>query len=238
MHSKFTIFNSNKILELGLSTKVKKTFFKKTITLSIKNDYILISVPHYFTDYAIHNLIADKMTWIKKKIIERKNYFKRKKINFLNGDKLYFFGSNICLKVILAKKTEIYFTNNFIKVFVARKNTNIKTVLEKWYKSKSFNYLEERATYFAKTMKLSLTSVTIRNFKRRLGSCSNKGDITFNWKIIMLPKEVIDYIVVHELSHLIHFNHSKNFWKTVKVFCPKFKQHKDWIKKNIQMLDW
>ena len=87
-------------------------------------------------------------------------------------------------------------------------------------------------------MGLKPSYVKIKNFKKRLGSCSIKGEIVFNWKIIMFPRDIIDYIIIHELSHLIYFNHSKNFWNTVEKFCPDFKGHKDWIRKNLEMISW
>ena len=87
-------------------------------------------------------------------------------------------------------------------------------------------------------MSVKYNSVKIKNFKRRLGSCSYKNDIVYNWRIIMCPKEIIDYIIIHELCHTVQFNHSKNFWILVKEFSPYYKDHKSWLKKNIEMLHW
>ena len=156
----------------------------------------------------------------------------------MSGDKVFLYGAEVILDVIKGKTTKIILSANIIKIFLGRKNANTKYALETWYKKKSFDYTEKRTNYLSNAMCLKYRSVKVRNFKRRLGSCSIKGDIVLNWRIIMFPKEVIDYIIIHELSHIIHFNHSKLFWNTVKKFCPKFKEHKLWLKKNSQMITW
>ena len=81
-------------------------------------------------------------------------------------------------------------------------------------------------------MNVKYNSVNIKFYKRKLGSCSYNGKLAFNLKIITLPKKVIDYIIVHELCHLKHFNHSKDFWCLVEKYCPDYKDQKKWIKKN------
>ena len=86
-------------------------------------------------------------------------------------------------------------------------------------------------------MNVRYNSVKIKNYKSRWGSCSSKGDISFNWKIIFAPENIIEYLVVHELSHLIHFNHSKLFWNKVKEFQYNYKENRKWLKENGYKLD-
>ena len=81
-----------------------------------------------------------------------------------------------------------------------------------------------------KKINLNYNGFSVRSFKRRLGSCDNKKHISFNWKIILMPKQIIDYVVIHELCHIIHFNHSKLFWEEVSNFCPEYKSHKIGLK--------
>lgn len=83
-------------------------------------------------------------------------------------------------------------------------------------------FIVERTSYFSSLLKVEPCSVRIGNAKTRWGSCNSKGRINYNWKIIMCDDSVIDYIVIHELSHLIHMNHSKSFWNEVKKFAPNY----------------
>ena len=125
-----------------------------------------------------------------------------------------------------------------MEIFHKRKNINVKKTLEQWYRLRCYLLLENRLKYYSKKIKIKYNGFSVRSFKRRLGSCDNKKHISFNWKIIFLPKQIIDYVVIHELCHIIHFNHSKLFWKEVSNFCPKYKSHKSWLKNNFSILDY
>ena len=84
-------------------------------------------------------------------------------------------------------------------------------------------------------MKVEYKNFKIRSYKRRLGSCDSRKCLSFNWKLILMPIEIIDYVVIHELCHILHFNHSKLFWKEVSIYCPDYKKQKNWIKDNINL---
>lgn len=78
--------------------------------------------------------------------------------------------------------------------------------------------------------------IAIRNQKTRLGSCSSKKNLNFNWQIIKFPVKIMEYVVKHELAHLVHHNHSKNFWNQVASMDPDYKLHHKWIKENAQKI--
>ena len=81
-------------------------------------------------------------------------------------------------------------------------------------------------------MNLYPKKVKVRSYKNRWGSCAYNGDISYNWKLIMLPEKIIDYVIVHELAHTIHRNHSKDFWSSVESIMPDYNEHKQWLKVN------
>lgn len=90
--------------------------------------------------------------------------------------------------------------------------------------------ISERARYYAEIMKVSYGRITIRNQKTRWGSCSGKGNLNFNCLLMLAPEKVIDYVVVHELCHLIEMNHSKAFWAQVERVMPDYKVQRQWLK--------
>ncbi len=90
--------------------------------------------------------------------------------------------------------------------------------------------IRERVTLFAPKISTDFGRVTIRDQKTRWGSCSSKHNLNFNWKLIQAPKEALDYVVIHELCHLIEFNHSKRFWKLVGEQMPEYEAWKKWLK--------
>ena len=92
--------------------------------------------------------------------------------------------------------------------------------------------ITKRVSYFARLMGVSYRNITIREQKTRWGSCSSEKNLNFNWKLILAPPEVLDYVVVHELCHLKEMNHSKAFWDEVEKVMPEYETYKLWLKEN------
>lgn len=92
--------------------------------------------------------------------------------------------------------------------------------------------IPEKVRHYARIMNVSYGRITIRNQKTRWGSCSEKGNLNFNCLLMLAPNEIIDYVVVHELCHLIEMNHSKAFWKQVEHVMPDYKSHRQWLKEH------
>ena len=103
-----------------------------------------------------------------------------------------------------------------------------KKVVE-WYKIAAYKKLLERVSFYERVIKVSISDLQIKTLKRTWGTCSKKGVVIFNWKLIMAPLYIVDYVVVHELCHLIHLNHSNLFWEQVKKVIPRYKQYKKWL---------
>lgn len=104
--------------------------------------------------------------------------------------------------------------------------------LEKRYRSAARTQFEQRCTYYRPLTGGSYTSVTIRDQKTRWGSCSSRGTLSFNYRLIFAPPAVLDYVVVHELCHLTHMNHSRDFWNLVGSVMPDYKTHRRWLKEH------
>ena len=100
------------------------------------------------------------------------------------------------------------------------------------YKRKAKAVLEEKCRCFAERMGVSYGTVTVREQKTLWGSCSAKGNLSFNWKLVRMPEEIMDYLVVHELAHRVEMNHSPAFWAVVERELPDYKRRRDWLKKH------
>ena len=92
--------------------------------------------------------------------------------------------------------------------------------------------LLKKCRYFAERMGVSYGTVTVREQKTRWGSCSAKGNLNFNWKLVLMPPGVLDYVVVHELAHRREMNHSAAFWKVVATWMPDYKKYRKWLRDN------
>lgn len=89
----------------------------------------------------------------------------------------------------------------------------------------------EKAAYYAKLMQVDYKNITVRDQKTRWGSCSSKGNLNFNWRLIMAPEPVLDYVVVHELAHRLEMNHSPRFWQQVAAVMPDYQVHRNWLRR-------
>lgn len=108
-------------------------------------------------------------------------------------------------------------------------------ITEKQYKDylkSAATILNEKVQYYSKIIGVSYNHVTIRNQKTRWGSCSSKGNINLNWKLILMPDEIQDYVIIHELCHLIEMNHSPRFWRHVHKFCNNYQNCRMWLREN------
>jgi len=114
----------------------------------------------------------------------------------------------------------------------AQRDLLVKESLKSWYKSQAQKLLPEQVDYYAKLLNISYNKLRVKDQKTRWGSCSNKGNINLNWRIIMAPNQVTAYVIIHELTHLIFLNHSKDFWKTVEQYLPDYKKWRKWLAKN------
>lgn len=115
---------------------------------------------------------------------------------------------------------------------------NADTYILTWYKEQARKLIRERTYFYSKISGLQFNSVTIGSVAAttRWGSCSSQKNLNFNWKLIMAPLPVIDYVVAHELAHLKELNHSRDFWETVRKMHPVYREYRTWLKRHGHLL--
>lgn len=120
--------------------------------------------------------------------------------------------------------------------FIIHTNTmdveKIKIAFEKWYRAETLEIVTKRIDYYSDNFKDKVTNIRVKEQKRRWASCTGKNAILFNWRISMARVDILDYIVVHEMCHMDHRNHSKYFWNRVGEIMPNYKEKHDWLKIN------
>ncbi|MCM1145647.1 MAG: M48 family metallopeptidase [Blautia sp.] len=107
-----------------------------------------------------------------------------------------------------------------------------RTALENRYKEAARSYIPQRVAYYHAKTGGSYQRITIRDQKTRWGSCSSKGTLSFNWRLMLAPPSILDYVVVHELCHLTHMNHSAAFWQAVEAIYPDYRIARKWLKEH------
>ena len=202
---------------------------RRTLSLTInENAELIIRAPKRLSIEKIQDFINEKENWInrKKRLIE--NQIKDVTINH---NKLLYLGDLFPINVEQNASKELFFTG---EEFIANsiEPDSLSLSIKKWYKNKFKEIALPRVAYFANKHNLMVNQVRIKNQKTMWGSCSSKNNINLNYLLLMAPMGVIDYVIIHELVHTIHRNHSTDFWDSVESIMPEFQEHKRWLKKN------
>ena len=202
---------------------------RKTLSLTINdNAELIIRAPKRLSIEKIQDFINEKENWInrKKRLIENQI-----KDVTSNHNKLLYLGNLFPIYVEQNASKELFFTG---EEFIANsiEPDSLSLSIKKWYKNKFKEIALPRVAYFANKHHLMVNQVRIKNQKTMWGSCSSKNNINLNYLLLMAPMGVIDYVIVHELVHTIHRNHSTDFWDSVESIMPEFQEHKRWLKKN------
>lgn len=120
------------------------------------------------------------------------------------------------------------------------KLANLKITRSKINISKeiAYNYLKNRSNFFARKLQVDnlLNEISIKDYRTKWGTCDSKGNLTFNWRLLLLPKQLSDYIIIHELCHLRHLNHSKRFWNFVSEYCEQYKEYRKILGNDYHLL--
>jgi len=202
---------------------------RKTLSLTInENAELIIRAPKRLSIEKIQDFINEKENWInrKKRLIENQI-----KDVTSNHNKLLYLGNLFPINVEQNASKELFFTG---EEFIANSidPSSLSLSIKKWYKNKFREIALPRVAYFANKHNLMVNQVKIKSQKTMWGSCSSKNNINLNYLLLMAPMGVIDYVIVHELVHTIHRNHSTDFWDSVESIMPEFQEHKRWLQKN------
>lgn len=201
---------------------------RKSIALVIDNEAnLVIRAPHNTKDKEIADFVDKKRHWIIDKQ-HQVSVFGEKHSPLLieTGESILYLGDTYTLLRDDVSEIKISSTNILIP-----ENYNKENVVT-WMKNEASKLLNERVAKYAGLMGITYESVKMSEAKARWGSCSVKNNLNFAWRLIMCPIAVIDYVVIHELSHVTYKNHSPAFWARVKTVLPHYKEQQDWLKVN------
>jgi predicted metal-dependent hydrolase len=224
--------------------KIVRKPHRKQLTITVNTaNQIIVKANITLPLSRINEFVKSKYDWIKK--ICEKNRSAALLYNpkrFVDGERFLCLGKyySLCLKKATRAHIELncnsldfFIPNRFFKNTVYKKNKLIT-----WYKCAAYEVIFKKICYFKKIIGVEVSEIMIRDLKRSWAICSTDGILTFSWRLLMAPLEIIDYVVVHELSHRICHNHSSKFWRKVESIMPEYKKHKAWLKKNENCFLW
>lgn len=202
---------------------------RKNLYIQIKNNEVIVKAPRHVSKSRIQKFIIEKEKWILKVLEKQKNMEKNISKEYINGEEFFYKGEKYILNIKYGNKNEkianIY--GNELTVRIKENQEDEKKQIEKQIDNFYFQMAEielsESMERLTKLMNVMPESFRVKRLKRVWGNCSSKKVISLNYNLIKYSKKAMDYVVIHELSHLKHMNHSKDFWNMVGRYMSDYK---------------
>ncbi len=213
---------------------------RKTSCIQIdRHGSVFIRVPNRVTMKEVEGFIDRKVEWIRRHLEawqERNN--NRVSRLYEEGETALYLGKSYPLKIVPAQDLPLLLNEEGFQLSAEYSTPpKAREAFLTFYRENGLKVIGPRVAYFQNLMGVASQKIRMSNALTRWASCSSKGSLNFGWKCLMLPSSVLDYIVVHELAHLIYMNHSKLFWREVEKILPDYKQEYSWLRTNGAALD-
>ena len=212
------------------AVEVVRSNRKRTVSIQFKNEGVVVRVPKTLSTACIRELITRKTRLILKKLEEISVATPVLAKKMVCGEAMPYLGKNFQLRIIPGIRSHVVLEGDYLNVITDAKTTDVKLLIISWYKEHALCHLLGSVQKYANIIGVSPTCIKVKHYKARWGSCSLKGEVYFNWQIILAPHDVIDYVIVHELCHIIEHNHSPRFWKLVEKYIPDYLERKYWLR--------
>ena len=208
---------------------------RKTASIYIERDgEVSLFVPKWIDDQQIEELIESKRKWIYTNLAEWEDLnATRVDREFVNGEGFLYLGRSYRLKIVADQDVPVKLLSGYFCLRSSEDDSIESADLFKaFYRQKGRERIPERVALYQASMGVSAASIKVQELQNRWGSCTPTGGLSFHWKAMMAPLSVIDYIVVHELAHLKHLNHTTEFWNEVDKALPDYRERKEWLRVN------
>ena len=213
---------------------------RKTLTLQIAEGKLIVRAPLRLPKYEIDRFVASKTKWIEDKLAQsRERLEQRETFSLTYGKTVLFRGQEHTIAAKGGRAAGI--SGNTIYMPPGLDSDEIKDVCKKLYRHLAKEYISKRAEEFSRQMNVFPSGIRITSAKTRWGSCSSKKSMNFSWLLLMADDDAIDYVIVHELAHILEMNHSKKFWAIVENILPDYRRRQTSLKKLQRRLaaeDW
>jgi predicted metal-dependent hydrolase len=210
----------------GLPFHLKVSLRRRSVGLTVTDTgELLVHAPKSLSLAAIREVIDRNLAWIEKKQAERREAMAR-----LETGKVYYRGQALTLERLNSGPAGVRLTEGVLVLSLEKVSTDPWPRLLDWYHGEAEILLTSRVRHFAPRMGLAPPPLELRNWRRRWGECHLDGRLRFNWRLVLLPPESLDYLVVHELAHLLVPGHPPRFWEAVGKYLPDFAARRRWLR--------
>ncbi len=213
---------------------------RRSVALQIKQGQLTVRAPLGYGLADVKTLVEQKQLWILKHLQQSAVQLKP---DWLALQQVPLLGTMLTLELHRAVKSSVDLCKDRLIVTVSCRtqansyNNRVLVLLQQWYKTQAEVWFAQRVSYWQNRMQLKAADLVIGSWRTKWGYCKNTAQLGFNWRLLMAPAWVADYVVVHELAHLKHLNHSPRFWQLVAEHYPQAEQAKIWLRQHQYQLE-
>jgi predicted metal-dependent hydrolase len=193
-----------------------------------------VQAPKGTPDEKVLQLLEEKWELIQQKLTEMKDRLQgRQEKVYEHGESFLYLGNTYPIKIfqdINITQDHVVFEGKTLHIYVQQlDDEKIKQALKRFYYQQCKALVEKSISFYQRNFKTKPRSIRISDNNKTWGTCDSNQQLTFNWRLAMAPREVIDYVVVHEMCHMVHMNHDRSFWRLVGKIMPDYKEKENWL---------
>lgn len=225
--------------EGGFSYVIERRARRRTVAIRVKPDgQVLVAVPLLVPHLYVKRVLKDKAAWVNRKLAEASIlHHHRASRGYAEGDTVRYLGREFRLCFATRSRLDEAAGVLYLGMRGEPQRDAVISSLTRWYKQQAKLVLSERTGLLAERLGRHPARIGIKSYRSRWGSCHGDGRIYFNWRLLMAPLDVIDYVAAHELCHLLHPNHSAAFWHEVEKLFPACREQRRWLRGHGRLLD-
>ena len=224
---------------MDLSYEIRRSPKRKNITITVERDRaVVVHAPVGVPEEKLRRLVDGKRQWLFEKLGDAQKYQALPHApgkELVNGESALYLGRAYRIELVDADGEDVRFAGKFM--IPRTRVSERKRSLREWYMVRAKEKILPRVKVHAKNLGVSYEQARITDSRFRWGSCTPGNNLNFNWRLIKAPMFAIDYVIVHELAHLIEANHTPRFWNVVSAQLPAMERARDWLREHGQSLE-
>jgi predicted metal-dependent hydrolase len=216
-----------------LSYVLRRTNRRRTIGLMVDHEGLKVASPWYVPMHEIYEMLLRSEAWVLDKLAAWQSRLPAER-GWASGDVLHFLGKNVQLKLDVALVGHgVWLERGLMHVYAPSRDAQaVRELVTIWYRDQAARHFPERVAAVSPSLGVRASRVIVSNARTQWGCCNSEGEVRLNWRLMQARPAVIDYVVVHELAHLRHMDHSPAFWAAVAAACPQYRKLREELKEK------